>query len=246
MNQQKIKVAVAQFPVSGDISKNLHFYLKFIREAKNSSVLLIVFSELSLCGFGPVDWQDLKKVDYQALAIAKETICKELKKFKLWGVIGTAIYSGKNKKPFNSAIIVDSKGNIRSNYAKIFGTDSELEFYSAGIKFPIVNKFPTVNLNGIKFGSLICYDFRFPELYRQYLRKDVRVMVHPFYQEGKPPYKSCLSHIAPIHIQSRAAENCMFIIAPNYGGKNSAWGSMIVNPNGEIVVQLPFISIRVD
>ncbi|MAE66321.1 MAG: hypothetical protein CMJ18_18785 [Phycisphaeraceae bacterium] len=232
MPAKKMTVAVAQFSLSADISANLRFYLRYIREAGKRGASLIVFSELSLCGFGPVDWKDWRKVDYQELADAEERVRSALGESGLWGVMGTAKYQSSRKKPFNSAVFVDPNGRERASYNKIFGTPVELGYYSRGEHFTVLN------INDLRVGSLICYDFRFPELYREYLKKDVRVMVHPFYQPGRPPYRDGLSHIAPIHIQSRAAENCMFVIAPNYGGRDSAWGSMIVNPDGEIMLRL--------
>jgi len=230
-----MNVAVAQFPISSDISQNRDRYLQQIAEAKGQGADLVVFSEASLSGYGGDEWHDWRAIDMTALAAAEKAVRQCLADHEIWGTIGTAEFADgdKRRKPLNATLTVDPRGRVRTLYGKVFCTPGDLDHYTAG------STFPAVTIDGVRTGSLICFDFRFPELYRTYLRKNVRLMIHPFYQVGAPPYKTGLSHIGPIHIKSRAAENCMYVIAPNCGNKNSAWGSMIVNPDGEVILQLP-------
>jgi predicted amidohydrolase len=96
----------------------------------------------------------------------------------------------------------------------------------------------TVNIEGWVAGLSICYDLRFPELYRQYSKAGAHILFVPsnFTQRtGKDHWE--------ILVRARAIENQCFVIAPNQCGKNEAtkiqsYGhSMIVGPWGEILAK---------
>lgn len=88
-------------------------------------------------------------------------------------------------KPHNSLYIIDDRGDLVDRYDKRFcaGDGSpnpqtgDLANYSPG------NHFSVFSINGVRCGALICHDYRYPELYRQYKRRGVEVMFH-FYHAG--------------------------------------------------------------
>ena len=93
----------------------------------------------------------------------------------------------------------------------------------------------TMEINGQLMGHSICYDLRFPKLYRELSKKSCKAIVVPSaftYTTGKAHWH-CL-------LRARAIENGVFIIAPNQWGTNeenrSTYGhSLVVNPWGEII-----------
>ena len=77
-------------------------------------------------------------------------------------------------KYYNTLIHFDSMGLLKAKYRKIhpFGFAREDEFYSAGDELVITE------INHIRFGLSVCYDLRFPELYRLYTKKGIDVIIN--------------------------------------------------------------------
>ena len=227
---------MAQFPVSADIQRNLSLYIRSIEQARQERSEVVVFSEASLSGYGGVEWKDWRRLDFAAVDGALANVRRALKANGLWAIVGTTrrnAGAASEDRPYNAAVTIDSKGLIRSEYRKVFCTPGDLKHYAPGDSFPVTT------IRGIKTGCLLCYDCQFAELYREYLKRGVSVCFALFYQTGRPPYKTELSHIIPISLQSHAAENNMYVVASNLGRRRAAWGSMIVNPMGVPVVKLP-------
>lgn len=68
----------------------------------------------------------------------------------------------KDGKIYNTTVVVDKQGSVVASYSKVhlFGLFNEERFFAAGDNFDVYE------LNGVLCGSTICYDLRFPELYR--------------------------------------------------------------------------------
>ena len=77
--------------------------------------------------------------------------------------------------PHNSLYVISDGGEVITRYDKRFLGGTDLDHYSPG------SHFSTWELDGIRCGALICYDYRFPELYRQYVSLGVQVMFHSFH-----------------------------------------------------------------
>ena len=116
-----------------------------------------------------------------------------------------------NKSVYNRSLVVDSNGSIISKYDKIHMFDVILrnnEIYKESDTFKSGNKLETFDINGWKFGHSICYDLRFPKLYRYLAKLGSKAIVIPAftYTTGKAHW----------HTLVRArARNGVFILAPN-------------------------------
>ena len=145
-----------------------------------------------------------------------------------------------NDKLYNRSILINPDGEILSIYDKIHMFDiilkngesyKESDFYTSGSEL----KMTTVL--GQSIGHSICYDLRYPKLYRALAKKGAGIIVIPSaftYTTGKAHWHSL--------IKARAIENGVFILAPNQWGVNnenrSTYGhSLIVDPWGEILAE---------
>ena len=134
---------------------------------------------------------------------------------------------------YNQAHIFDAKGDIALCYQKIhlFGLMGEDNFIDAGSQLPVLDT---------EFGRIataICYDLRFPEIFRYFALSGAKIIFLPA-QWPKPR----LLHYQRL-IQARAIENQVFIVSSNRVGVSSKYDffghSMVVDPWGEIIYEGP-------
>lgn len=144
-------------------------------------------------------------------------------------------------KIYNTSVLFNREGKIIALYRKIHLFEAfldneqriaETDIFTRGT-IPV-----TANIEGWTAGLSICYDLRFPELYRQYSKDGANILFIPsnFTQRtGKYHWETL--------IRARAIENQCFVIAPDQCGKTEATGiqsyghSMIVGPWGEILAK---------
>ena len=143
-----------------------------------------------------------------------------------------------NDKVYNRSVLINHEGSIASYYDKIHMFDVILknnEEYKESDTYTPGSSLKTMEIDGQLMGHSICYDLRFPKLYRELSKKSCKAIVVPSaftYTTGKAHWH-CL-------LRARAIENGVFIIAPNQWGVNeenrSTYGhSLVVNPWGEII-----------
>ena len=140
-----------------------------------------------------------------------------------------------DKRLYNTSILIDRQGELNRVYRKIHMCDAPTLGYneSVGIK---PGNIPVVADHEIgKLGLTICYDLRFPELFRHLTEKGAEVIFVPaafFLYTGK-------HHWLP-HLTARAIENQVYIVAPNqwgnhYPGRTSYGSSVIIDPWGKVM-----------
>lgn len=225
--QEKLKVAICQFPVSGDLKSNSEYIKKFIREAASDKADIIQFSEAALTGYPPKDipsfqnynWGNLRGETKEIMAMAKEN--------NIWVVLGSAHYISENEAPLNCLYIISNEGKIVDRYDKSMLTSGDLKYYTPG------NHIAIIELKGYKIGFLICYDSCFPEMYNIYRYKEVKLMMHSFYNAHHAG-KTILDEIIPAEIRVRASDNLMWVLATNSSGSYSSWPSCIARPDGSL------------
>ncbi|MEL0177264.1 MAG: nitrilase-related carbon-nitrogen hydrolase [Pelagibacteraceae bacterium] len=164
-------------------------------------------------------------------------ILKFIKSKKIWFLIGATPVKIKDKI-FNRSILINPKGEIVSFYDKIHMFDVNLpngETYQESKKFVagselIVTKIPWGNL-----GLSICYDLRFPNHYRQLMKKGADFLTVPsaFTQNTGERHWHVL-------LRSRAIENFCYIFAPaqtgtHYNNRKTYGHTMIISPDGNIL-----------
>ena len=223
-------VATCQFSVSGDIAANAEWIRSQMREAKQRGADIAHFSEVALSGYAGVDHMNLDHFDWDAQHIEMESILSLARSLRMWVVLGAGHRLTGAHKPHNSLYVINDDGVIIDRYDKRFCTGGDLRHYSPG------DHFVTFEVNDVRCGLLICYDIRFPELYRQYHKLGARLLFHSFYNARQKP-GSIHPKIMPPTAQARAATNNLFLSVNNSCAPNS-WESLFVTPDGLIQERL--------
>lgn len=238
-----LRVATCQFPVEPQISKNLKHVLRQIRESAEEQADVVHFSETALSGYSGVDVPTSDSIDREELKSATHEVLISAKRHKVWVLLGSTHFLSGNHKPHNSVYVIDPKGKIHDRYDKRFctGVDGkkptlDMCHYTPGDHHSIFK------IRGIPCAVLICYDFRFPEIYRDLKRQGVRVVFQSFHNARKTvvddPSYNIWKTVVPATMSTRASENGFWISANNSAARRSCWGSFAVQPDGAITGQL--------
>lgn len=235
----KLRIASCQFPISGDISENYYWIRNQIIEAKLKKADIVHFPECALSGYMGSDMKSLDNFDWNELFVATDSVMKLAKELRIWVILGSMHKLSENNKPHNSLYVINSEGNIVDRYDKRFCTESDLKHYSPG------DHFVTFSINGVKCGLLICYDIRFPELYRQYRKLDVDMIFQSFYNAKAKP-GSIHPVIMHVTAQAMAASNYFYMSLTNSSARES-WPCYFITPDGlvqnKLAVNVPGVLI---
>lgn len=220
----KLRVASCQFPVSSNIAENLQWIEKQMIEAKLKKADIIHFPECALSGYAGIDMKSLEGFNWNELHRATDSVLTLAKKLKLWVVLGSMHKLSGNNKPHNSLYLINSKGEVVDRYDKRFCTDGDLEFFTPG------DHFVTFNLNGIECGLLICFDLRFPELYREYRKLGADLIFQSFHnaRQGKGSIHPVIMHLTA---QAHAGINHFYMSLTNSSSPES-WPCYFITPDG--------------
>lgn len=148
--------------------------------------------------------------------------------------------SGDPVKPYNTSVLVDARGAVVGLYRKAHlfdvtlpdaGTYRESEATTPG------RDVVSVDVHGVRVGLSICYDLRFPELYRRLGEQGCRLITVPAaftLATGK-------DHWLPL-LRTRAIENQVYVLAPAQHGKHprgrQTYGkTLIADPWGDVIAQ---------
>jgi deaminated glutathione amidase len=259
MPMPAVTVATCQFPVSADVGSNLRFITSQMRTARSRGADVAHFPEGALSGYAGTDFDSFDDFDWVALAAATDEIRRCARDTGLWVVVGSAHRLTGPTRPHNCLYIISSAGSVVDRYDKRFcagdpaSTSGDLAHYSPG------DHFSTWTINGIQCGALICYDYRFPELYREYRRKGVQLMFHSFHAARMSPARvasigaaigpqfAALNKAAtftypgitmPAAMTAAAAANFMWISCPNSSARQSCWPAFMVRADGITVGRL--------
>ncbi len=238
-NQDIIKIAAIQMASSPNVSANLSEAERLIEVAVNQGAKLIALPEyFAIMGLKDTDKVNVREEEGHGQI--QDFLSTTAKKHKIWLIGGSVPLACANpKKVRNSCLVYDDKGKLAARYDKIhlFGLDLGNEHYHEETTIEAGNTIKVVDTPFGKIGLSICYDLRFPELYRAMGEVNMIVVPSAFTDTtGK-------AHWEPL-IRARAIENLCYVIAPAQGGyhisgRETHGDSMIVDPWGVILDRLP-------
>ena len=223
-----MKVAVAQISCSlGDPEANLSKVRDFSHRAKKAAAELIVFPEMTDTGYSMPVIQKHASHWKTGFVCGLQQIASELSISVLSGVserTGSSIY--------NSQVLIDAKGGVAAKYRKTHlyavAPVEEQTCFAPG------DSFASFKLGRLKFGFSICYDLRFPELYRKLVTEK---NVDAFVISSAWPFPR-VEHWRVL-AQARAIENQAYVIASNRVSKDDdLWfcgSSAIIDPRGVVI-----------
>ncbi len=234
MRRRKLRIATVQFPVSADAAENFDHITRHMKAAARRKAEIVHFSEACLSGYAGEQILSLEEYDWGLLKEKTDELKRLCRELKLWCIMGTAHRDTRLPKPTNALYLISPEGKVAKRYDKCFCTWPDLAHYTPG------KRFVTHTLNGVKFGLAICFDFRFPEVYREYLKRGVKLVFNSFYMRDGGAYRVRLMRsVGPAHLQSRAAENFMFVVANNTSKGPQCFSTMVIRPDGWIENVLP-------
>ena len=225
---------------SNDILKNIKITKRLINIAINQKTDFILTPEVS--SFFSLNKKELlNKITYMKDNLYLKEIKKLAKKYKKWILVGSIVTRISKRKLANRSILINNKGNIKTYYDKIHLYDvvlSKKEQYFESKTFISGKKIKSVNLPWGKLGLSICYDLRFPNLYRKLSKiGSIFLSIPSAFTEttGKRHWHSLL--------KARAIENFCYIFAPaqcgtHFNGRKTFGHSMVISPDGKILKEL--------
>ncbi len=234
------RVSCIQLKSNNNILNNLNKTSKLIIKAVKQKADFIITPEVS-SHFSLNKKELLKVCTSMENDLYLKGISKLAKKYKKWILIGSLIIKLSNSKLVNRSVLLDTKGKIKTYYDKIHMYDvvlSKKEKYFESKSFSAGKKIKTFKLPWGKLGLSICYDLRFPNLYRKLAKAGSLFLTVPsaFTETtGKKHWHSLL--------KARAIENFCYIFAPaqggtHYNGRKTFGHSLIVSPDGQILKEL--------
>ena len=226
-----LKVATCQFAVGKSIKRNSQQIQKFLQQAHKDKADIVHFSECALSSYVGTDFPNFDGYDWELLREETEKIMALAAKLGLWVVLGSTHRLTEPNKPHNSLYVINPKGKIVDRYDKRFCTKGDLR------RLTPVNRFATFTINGVKCSLLICFDLRFPEIYRELYKHKVNCIFQSFYN-ARQKGPSVHTHIMRQTMQCRAATNHFWISMSNSSGYYSPYPSCFIQPDGKIVKQL--------
>jgi predicted amidohydrolase len=226
-----LKIATCQFAVSSSIRRNARQIHTLLRRAKKDKADIAHFPECALSGYAGKDFETLDGFNWQLLREETETIMALAAKLHLWVVLGSIHQLTEPNKPHNCLYLIDPKGKIADRYDKRFCTPDDLPHYTPG------SRFVNFTINGVKCSLLVCFDLRFPEIYRRLWKENVNCIFQSFYN-ARQKGPSVHTYIMRQTMQCRAATNYFWVSMANSSGYYSPYPSCIIAPDGKIVRQL--------
>ena len=220
----KIRVASCQFPVSADIRANYLWMTEQMTDASLKKADIVHFPECALSGYPGSDMNSLDKFDWEELYRCTDSLLDLAAKLKIWVVFGSMHRLSDGHKPHNSLYVVNDQGEIADRYDKRFCTGGDLEYFTPG------DHFVTFSLKGVTCGLLICYDVRFPELYREYRKLNCDLIFQSFYN-ARQEKGSIHPVIMPVSSQAHAATNYFYMSLTNSSAAES-WPCHFITPDG--------------
>ena len=231
-----MKVACIQLSSGENYNKNFKQVIFYINQAIKKKADLIITPETT-----SIITSDKKILYKNSYSMNKDPLVKEIKKIskknKKWILVGSIAIKDKDKFR-NRSIMIGPKGNIVTYYDKIKMFDVKLpnkEQHKESKTFKPGKKLVTVNLPWGRLGLTICFDLRFPEIYKNLSKKKLHFISVPSAFTKITGQKHWIELL-----KARAIENFCYIFAPNQTGKNTkkreTFGhSVIISPDGKIL-----------
>ena len=237
------KVAAIQMASGPNVKANLAEAEKLIKIAVQQQAELVVLPEdFAIMGISETD--KVKIAETFGTGLLQDYLRDQAIKNNIWLVGGTIpILSTEPGKVFAACLLYNPQGEVVTRYDKIHLFDVTIEAtnesYTESETMTAGNQIVVVDTPFGRLGLAVCYDLRFPELFRAMVEKNMEICALPSAftsLTGKVHWESLL--------RARSIENLSFIIAADQGGyhvggRETHGDSMIVDPWGLVLNRLP-------
>ena len=240
-----MKIAAIQMVSVPHVADNLAQARTLLQQAAALGAELAVLPEY-FSTMGMRDSDKLALAERFGSGAAQDFLSATARELGLWIVGGTlplgCADSGDAQRVRNSSLVYDPSGACVARYDKVhlFRFDNGRESYDEGHTIeagtaPVQFQLPSVDGHRWCVGLSVCYDLRFPELYRQHASAGADLLLVPSaftYTTGQAHWELLL--------RARAVENHAYVLATGQGGTHEngrqTWGhSMAIDPWGEVL-----------
>jgi predicted amidohydrolase len=237
----KVRVALYQAQSGIDPAANADRLDRAVGEAAAGGAAMLFTPEMS----GMLD-RDRERANSKARREADDEVLARVRaaaaEAGIWVHLGSLALRGEGDKLVNRGFVIDDQGDIRARYDKIHLFDVDLPtgeswresaMYQAGAQAVVVSKTPVGTL-----GLTICYDLRFPELFRRLSEAGADVIAVPAaftVPTGKAHWQ--------VLMRARAIESELFIVAAaqaghHQDGRDTYGHSLVADPWGELLLEM--------
>ncbi len=239
MNTSVCRIAALQMVSGPDVDRNLADADRLLAEAAAAGARLAVLPEY----FPLITSDETAKVrirEQEGDGPLQNFLRDAARRHKLWLIGGSCpMEAGSPDKVKNSTLVFDDEGRRVARYDKVhlFGFRKGEECYNESATIEAGNEVVAFDGPCGQIGLSICYDLRFPELFRAMGEVNLIVLPAAFtYTTGQAHWE--------VLLRARAIENQCYVLASAQGGRHPSgrrtWGdSMIIDPWGEVLARLP-------
>jgi predicted amidohydrolase len=237
------RVAGIQMTSTGDVNENLEMAKNLIQQAVDLGAKLVVLPEMfAMMGMDSAD--KLKLREELGHGLIQDFLQSQAKTHQIWLVGGTIpVAIAKDDSRARAACLVfDDKGVCVARYDKVHLFDAHLrasqEDYSESLTIQPGDKVVVVQTPFGRLGLGVCYDIRFPELFRRMHAQEVEIIALP----TAFTYTTGAAHW-DVLVRARAIENLAYVVTScqtgtHTNGRKTYGHTMIVNPWGTIDAML--------
>jgi predicted amidohydrolase len=238
MAEGKFKVAAVQMVSEPEVPANLAVAGELIARAAGGGARLVALPEY-FCILGRRDRDKVDVRETDGRGPIQDFLAEAAAKNKVWLIGGSApLACADPAKVRNACLVFDDSGRRVARYDKIhlFGFDLGTERFQESRSIEPGSEVVTLDTPFGRLGLSICYDLRFPEMYRRMGAVDLILVPSSFTATtGKAHWEMLL--------RARAVENQAYVLAPAQGGhhkngRDTHGHSLIVDPWGKILAEL--------
>ena len=234
-----VRVAALQMVSTPRVEENLKTAAGLVAQAVAQSAQLVALPEyFPIMGLSDADKFAVREVDGQGAI--QDFLAATARKHGIWLVGGSLpLVAAEAGKVLNSCLVFDPRGERVARYDKIhlFGFQKGAERYNESATIEAGSQPVVFDAPFGRVGVSICYDIRFPELYRAQGAVDLQIIPAAFTETtGRAHWE--------ILLRARAIENQCYVLAVAQGGKHengreTHGNSMLIDPWGIILDRLP-------
>ena len=235
-----MKIACVQMTSACDPADNLPVIAARVKQAVAQGARLVALPET--CSFMEKNRKAMQaRLEHQADSQVLAALCHMAKENDIFLLIGSMILADENSdKAVNRSLLIAPGGTVQAQYDKIHMFDVALEngeSHRESAAYQAGDTLVVTKADGVSLGLSICYDVRFPALYRRLAEAQAQVIFVPSAftkQTGEAHW-----HIL---LRARAIETGCFIVAPaqigaHENGRETYGHSLIIDPWGEILAE---------
>jgi predicted amidohydrolase len=220
MTRQPIRIATVQCRITPDVRENGREIRALMQQARTEGAGIVHLPEAAISGCSKAQIKDWDHVDWDSLRAELRATADLARELGLWVVIGCAHRLTPPNRPHNSLYVISNGGVVVTRYDKRFCSHTEITGWHTPGREPCV-----FEVDGWRFGCVLCIEVQFPELFHEYANLDVDCILFSAYADDP---------MFGIQAQGYAASHNYWVSLSVPTQMSRGLTSRLIAPNGEI------------